>query len=63
MTCSAFLAGPPLKLFQNILVIFGPSVSMKKASTRVRIIVAKAVPSVVMELVIVEPKLSRFTKL
>lgn len=36
--------------------------SMKKASTRVRMVVAMPLPTAVMELVIVEPKLSRLTK-
>ena len=64
MTCSAFLAGPLLSnLDQNFLVICGPSVSMKKASTSARIMVASPLLTAVMELVSAEPTLSNLTKL
>ena len=64
ITCSAFLAVLlPLKFAQNLRVIEGPSVSMKKASTRARMIVARPLPTAVIELVRVEPTLSSLTKL
>ena len=63
MTCSAFLAGLLLlKLDQNFLVICGPYVSIKKARTRVKIIVANALPIAVIEFVRAELTLSNLTK-
>ena len=63
MTCSAFLAVLlPLKLLQNFRVIEGPSVSIKKASTSARTMVARMLPTAVIELVSVEPTLSSLTK-
>lgn len=64
ITCSAFLAVLlPLKFAQNLHIIEGPSVSIKKASTRARMIVARPLLTAVIELVKVEPTLSSLTKL
>ena len=58
MTCSAFLAGLLLlKLDQNFLVICGPSVSIKKASTNANITTAKKFAIELMDEVRISPKL------